>query len=522
MSTLSKLTVEEKARPNLCSLRGVCSFDAHPLVNLLCLAPVLIFRTVDIFVIPLIVTLFSRLLRFVASYIINLLTFIKFTDAAFPPTLTSIGDLDLEDTGIEDLRTDVEWVRATDLDPSIHSVLFNKKINPRDLTQGVVGDCWLVAALANLAEYPAAIRNCFVNLERTARGKYSIRLFDPLSKKWETIVIDDFIPVMKEREGGVAQPLSMKPTGSEIWALLIEKALAKFCGSYSALVGGSSGWAWHVLTGDPVFVLEKNTTGDEFIKQDFYCGVDPNDPTNRRYSVFYSNESKAEKCHRADLFGVLEAYLQRRCPVGAAIYKSSAAISREEGLECGLLAGHAYSVLDVRRLGRSLSDTIQDTFQSGYTLVKLRNPHGSAGREWKGNWSDNCPRWEAHPEIAKEAGFVKADDGVFWMGIEDFWTYFDKVYICDRSNKRDLRLNTYEEMPVLGPFYGFLTGIGKFWCLCRGIRVLYCGHHPGAHLQMSDNKCGCVPADVKDTLRGASREIQHMAGVVVVREPASV
>jgi hypothetical protein len=516
----------EKARPNLCSLRGVCSFDAHPVINLVCLAPVLIFRTVDIYVIPLIITLCSRLLRFLASYIINLLTFIKFTDSSFPPTLTSLGDIDLKDTGVDDLRTGIVWVRATDLDPSIHSVLFDKKINPRDLTQGSLGDCWLVAALANLAEYPAAIRNCFSNLERTARGKYSVRLFDPLKKEWQTIVVDDFIPVLSgEREGGKAQPFFMKPTGPEIWALLLEKALAKFCGSYNALDGGNVGWAWHVLTGDPVFTLEKNSAGDEYIKKDLICAVDPSDPTNRRFSYFIADESKAEKCHQGDLFGVLQAYVQRRCPVGASIYKSSSAIKREEGLSCGLLAGHAYSVLDVRRVGRSISDTIEDTHKSGHTLVKLRNPHGSGGQEWSGNWSDDCPLWKAHPEVAKEVGFSKADDGVFWMNIVDFWTYFDAIRVCDRSNKRDLRLNPYEEMPVLGPFYGFLTGIGKFWCLCRGIRVLYCGHHPSAHLQMSDNKFGCVPAEVKDTLRGASREIKHMAvnvRQVVVHDPPRV
>lgn len=491
-----------RPRPNLCSLRGVCSFDAHPLINLLCLPIVLVFHTITIYVIPLITTYCSRLLRFLAKYIVNILTCIKFTDSTFPPSSRSLGN-------VEDLDiSKVVWVRASELDPSIRSVLFDKKINPGDLMQGRLGDCWLVAALANLAEYPAAIRNTFVNLERTARGKYSVRIFDPIKKEWQIVVIDDFIPVTRDHQGKF-KAVMMTPHGPEMWAILLEKALAKYCGSYNALTGGSAGWAWHVLTGDPVFCLEKSSTGNEYVKNDLVCSTDSSDPTNRRFSYFLNQKTEAEKCHTGDLFGVLQAYLQRRCPVSASILKSSPNIRREEGLSCGLMAGHAYSVLEVRRAGRSISDTLVDTHKSGFTLVKLRNPWGSG--EWNGMWSDNCPLWKLHPQIAKEVGFVKAEDGVFWVDITDFWKYFDRIQVCDRSTKKDLRLNPYEEIPVFGPFYGFLTGIFKFWCLCRGIRVIYCGQHPSDNLKMSDGKCGCVPPEVKDTLRGASREIKQIA-----------
>jgi hypothetical protein len=35
-------------------------------------------------------------------------------------------------------------------------------------------------------------------------------------------------------------------------AILMEKAFAKFCGSYGALDGGWAVWAWHAMTGDNV------------------------------------------------------------------------------------------------------------------------------------------------------------------------------------------------------------------------------------------------------------------------------
>lgn len=48
--------------------------------------------------------------------------------------------------------------------------------------------------------------------------------------------------------------------------------------------------------------------------------------------------------------------------------------------QLGIVQGHAYSVLNI--------DEIDDS-----KLIQLRNPHGSTGAEWKGDWSDTCPNW---------------------------------------------------------------------------------------------------------------------------------
>ena len=42
---------------------------------------------------------------------------------------------------------------------------------------------------------------------------------------------------------------------------MLEKAFAKFCGSYQALDGGWAMWAWHTLTGDRVFGLSRKGGG---------------------------------------------------------------------------------------------------------------------------------------------------------------------------------------------------------------------------------------------------------------------
>lgn len=49
-------------------------------------------------------------------------------------------------------------------------------------------------------------------------------------------------------------------------------------------------------------------------------------------------------------------------------------------------------------------------------------------KEWQGAWSDNDSRWT--PELKKQCNWVAADDGSFWMAIEDFISKFSEVSIC--------------------------------------------------------------------------------------------
>ena len=43
---------------------------------------------------------------------------------------------------------------AKALETSTHPVLFGEDTEPTDICQGKVGDCWLVAAIAAVAEFP--------------------------------------------------------------------------------------------------------------------------------------------------------------------------------------------------------------------------------------------------------------------------------------------------------------------------------------------------------------------------------
>lgn len=45
-------------------------------------------------------------------------------------------------------------------------------------------------------------------------------------------------------------------------------------------------------------------------------------------------------------------------------------------------------------------------------LLQLRNPWGRF--EWKGKWGDEDPLWQRHPEVKAKLRFKKTDDGLFW------------------------------------------------------------------------------------------------------------
>ena len=124
--------------------------------------------------------------------------------------------------------------------------LFEGAIEPNDLCQGAVGDCWLVAAFACASEFPHVIRRMFQTREYNSRGKYRVKIYDPQAEKFVIVTVDDRIPCQK----GTRRPMFMSPNGNELWAIILEKAYAKFCGSYHNLSGGFTLWGWQSMTGD--------------------------------------------------------------------------------------------------------------------------------------------------------------------------------------------------------------------------------------------------------------------------------
>jgi hypothetical protein len=87
--------------------------------------------------------------------------------------------------------------------------LFNKQLRAEDVSQGALGDCWLLSAVASLTSQQSLIQNAFMTKSFNPRGKYTMKLWDPSLKKYVMISVDDFIPVDKTS----GQPCFVHPRG---------------------------------------------------------------------------------------------------------------------------------------------------------------------------------------------------------------------------------------------------------------------------------------------------------------------
>uniref|UniRef100_A0A0G4GFI5 Calpain catalytic domain-containing protein n=1 Tax=Chromera velia CCMP2878 TaxID=1169474 RepID=A0A0G4GFI5_9ALVE len=359
----------------------------------------------------------------------------KFTDSEFPPNAASLADPELE--------SEVEWVRGSELAHSSKCVdkLFDG-IEPDDLVQGSLGDCWLIAAISAVAEFRGAIRKLFVTQKFSEEGKYELKLFDASSEKWETIVVDDFIPCKKRKwwsKKGV--PMYARPAGNELWCLILEKAFAKFFKGYGKLKGGYSPYAFQCLSGQLVQHIWKKRSAEQEKGADGKEGV----ACWRRFEVhlpfikenprFCQRLLSAETAETVSGGGKREEMLRQLHEVLLSSDKQSFVMSafilsdRIEGVrQDGLVEMHAYTILRVYS-GGSLR------------LVQLRNPWGrGATREWQGLFSDKSPEWDKHEglwEKLKDApkGSQKAKDGKFWMTIDDFERIFDNIQISPMNMK---------------------------------------------------------------------------------------
>jgi hypothetical protein len=360
-----------------------------------------------------------------------------------------------------------QWKRASELKPPEgmkRMQLFNG-IEPQDIAQGLLGDCWLLASFAALAEHPSAVRRLFVNHEINDRGKYQVRLYNPVKGKFQIITIDDYIPVDSN-----GTPLFARARGGEIWVCLLEKAFAKFWPEaypegdrvgYESIMGNYMTRAFHVMTGDNAFWIL------------------PDDITP------YPDQ----KLSKDELFRLLE----RECARGALISVWASGFGDElypDKLQ-GLIAMHAYTVLDAQRAGTAMGLGLD----KGYEMIKLRNPWGAyRDGEWKGDWSDGSSKWSEHPTMASWLGHEDKNDGIFWMSMDDFYDIWNNTHMCDRTTKDDFCLDMHEELGFCGPVAGCVGGCASFWCLCRGARTVYLGHATRDRLEAPPAGLNCCAA----------------------------
>lgn len=313
---------------------------------------------------------------------------------------------------------DASWIRAARLSGPHEEPQLWDGVEPSDIMQGALGDCWLLCALSAVAEFPGFVENTlFETKEVSPDGKYALRLYDASLKKFVSVEVDDRVPCNTATWWEAPRPLFSQPHGNEMYILLIEKAFAKLAGGYGRLQGGYPVLAWLTLTGceDLSIWHAKESHWEESVVALNEVRKDPHD-----YQALYTQASDVTKS-AVDMFSYLLHCDEANYVFAGSINKGSEV---EKQRDDGLVERHAYSIIRVCRV----------TSVPGLVgLVQARNPWGN-NFEWNGAWSDRSELWEKHPQVGAEIGrkYLSADDGLFWMAWADFSAVFDTVQVCAR------------------------------------------------------------------------------------------
>jgi calpain-15 len=70
--------------------------------------------------------------------------------------------------------------------------VFAGLIEPNDIKQGALGNCWFMCALASLAERPKLVENNFITKEKNKEGVYRLKFCK--NGNWEEVTVDDYFP----------------------------------------------------------------------------------------------------------------------------------------------------------------------------------------------------------------------------------------------------------------------------------------------------------------------------------------
>ncbi|ESN97006.1 hypothetical protein HELRODRAFT_85816, partial [Helobdella robusta] len=285
-----------------------------------------------------------------------------------------------------------EWLRPKDIllrsGNDAKPKFISQNATRFDIKQGALSDCWLLAAMATLTQFPKLFDvvvppNQSFDKDYAGIFKFNFWVFGD----WMEVYVDDRIPTI---DGEVVFVQSSDDT--EFWSALFEKAYAKLVGSYEAMECGLMGEAF----------------------EDFTGGI----------AEMFDHAAKPQK----NLLGIMmKAY--ERSSLMACAATASGLPPMGSILPNGLVTVHAYSITCVRMMPiQQPNGEIVEV-----PMIRLRNPWGTE-HEWNGKWSDKSEEWRSiSDEVKKEIGLVVNDDGEFWMDFKDYSANFNSLEICHLS-----------------------------------------------------------------------------------------
>ena len=206
---------------------------------------------------------------------------------------------------------------------------------------------------------------------------------DPASDDdWQVILVDDRIPC--DANGNPV--FCRHPDQRTYWGMIIEKAYAKFAGTYEAMQGGTVTQGLEDLTGGIGYKFDLEKKQKEWVHPETTLWDEMMEKMKTEHVIGCANNTKGQP--------------------------------RPNTTKKGIELNRAYAVVT----GGDFEDR---------KLMRLRiplSPDGTAN-EWNGKWSDRSGQWSTR--MMQMLHYSRDEnDGTFWMEYPDFCKHFNKVYMC--------------------------------------------------------------------------------------------
>jgi Ca2+-binding EF-hand superfamily protein len=347
----------------------------------------------------------------------------------------------------------IEWYRMDEISRDATPVFVDDGVETNDVMQGALGDCWFISALSVLATKDHLLRGEFSesilkdgNIDDEEYLMLSTGVYPPLfhgfrkknifclrffkNFKWRYIIIDDRLPCKKIfNDVQVPKLIYGKCRNeSEFWVPLIEKAYAKLHGSYESLISGFIDDGLVDLTSFVArkYVISQDEKSSNVSKSDELWNL-----LKENCSVKFADNKSSTPTNASKAKVVTRNNTMMGCSVDAKVVESEVIYLNRK---CGILAGHAYGILDAFEIPKPHGKKRKFS-----RLVRVRNPWGF--KEWNGKFSDESEELEKNKEKienvlkskyieTQEKIILDREDGTFLMCFHDFRQIFSKIFMC--------------------------------------------------------------------------------------------
>ncbi len=363
---------------------------------------------------------------------------------------------------------DIEWYSIKEINEN--ATFFYDGTESNDVMQGVLGDCWFISALSIIATKDYLLRGEFdknilndgkIDEEEikmmsegiyppifhsfSSKGIYCFRFFKNF--KWRYVLVDDRLPCHAVYNQNQPKKLIFAHCrqDNEFWVPLIEKAYAKIHGSYYDIESGCIDDGLVDMTG---LVSKKILKDDNLLTMP--QKIEELWALLKNYSSLkFDKELRTQSGKKV----TSKYYTRNKSMMGCSVIPNGRNKESEvsmQGHKIGIIAGHAYSILDAFEIPKPRSRKARKTSR----LLRIRNPWGNY--EWNGKWCDNSEEViknkerienvlnKKYADTNEKIDFSK-DDGTFLMRYSDFRKIFNNIFLCQNFPPNVIGVRFYDE-----------------------------------------------------------------------------